>query len=48
MVANPDFVFPFSDEEMLARKHTIAECLSLYRAAYRLKAGQPTWGAVER
>ena len=48
VVANPDFVFPFSDEEMLARKHTIAECLSLYRAAYRLKAGQPTWGAVER
>ena len=47
VVANPDFVFPFSDEDLLARKHSVAECLDLYRAAYRLKAGQPAWGAVK-
>ena len=47
VVANPDFVFPFSDEDLLARKHTVAECLELYRAAYRLKAGLPAWGAIQ-
>jgi hypothetical protein len=41
IVADPDFVLPFSDEEMLARKHTVKECLELYRKAYSLQAGSP-------
>ena len=41
IVEDPEFVFPFSDEEMLARKHTVKECLDLYRRAYTLKTGCP-------
>ena len=41
IVEDPDFVLPFSDDDMLARKHTVKECLDLYRKAYALKNGSP-------
>ena len=34
VVANPDIAFPFTDEEMLARKHKVEEVLKAYRDAY--------------
>ncbi len=40
-MTDPNFVFPFSDEDMLSRKHTVKECLDLYRRAYSLKKGSP-------
>ena len=45
IVVNPDVKFPFTDEEMLARKHTIAEVLKVYRDAYALKADSPAINA---
>jgi len=45
VVVNPDIAFPFSDEEMLARKHTPAEVLKIYRDAYALKPGSPAINA---
>ena len=41
IVEDPEFVLPFTDEDMLARKHTVKECLALYRKAYTPKAGSP-------
>jgi len=41
VVVNPEVEFPFTDEDMLAGKHTVAELLAHYRAAYALKPGSP-------
>ena len=41
VVVNPDIVFPFTDDDMLSRKHTVTECLELYRKAYSPKKGSP-------
>ncbi len=41
VVHDPAFVLPFSDDDMLSRKHTAKECLDLYRKAYSLKVGSP-------
>ena len=38
---NPNVAFPFTDDEMLSRKHTVAEVLKHYSDAYTLKAGSP-------
>ena len=45
IVEDPDFVLPFSDEDLLARKHTVQECLDLYRKAYTPKADSPAVNA---
>ena len=45
VVVNPDFTFTYSDEDMLARKHTVKECLELYRKAYALKPDSPAINA---
>lgn len=45
IVENPEFVLPFTDEDMLARKHTVKECLELYRKAYAPKADSPAVNA---
>lgn len=37
VVTNPDVVFPFTDDEMLARRHTVAAILAVYRTAYTPK-----------
>jgi hypothetical protein len=39
VVVNPDVSFPFSDEDMISRKHTVAEVLDVYRKAYSPKPG---------
>jgi len=41
VVADPEVKFPFTDDEMLARKHTVAEVLAAYRKAYAPKKGSP-------
>lgn len=41
VVVNPGVSFPFSDEDMLSGRHTVAEVLKHYRAAYALKADSP-------
>ena len=41
VVVNPDVTFPFTDEEMLERKHTVAEVLDVYRKAYTPRTGSP-------
>ena len=41
VVVNPNVAFPFTDDEMLSRKHTVAEVLKHYSDAYTLKAGSP-------
>lgn len=40
-VTDPDFELPYSDEDMLARKYKVADCVALYRQAYSLKATSP-------
>jgi hypothetical protein len=45
IVEDPDFVLPYSDDDMLTRKHTPRECLELYRKAYSLTKGSPAIGA---
>jgi len=45
IVVNPDIQFPFTDEDMLARKRTPAEALKAYREAYALKADSPAINA---
>jgi hypothetical protein len=44
-VKDPEFILPFGDEDMLARKHTVKECLDLYRKAYTPKADSPVLNA---
>ncbi len=39
VVVNPDVAFPFTDEDMISRKHTVAEVLDVYRKAYSPKPG---------
>ena len=39
VVVNPDVEFPFSDDDMISRKHTVAEALGVYRKAYAPKPG---------
>ena len=39
VVVNPDVAFPFSDDDMLSRRHTVAEVLDFYRKAYAPKPG---------
>jgi hypothetical protein len=41
VVQDVQFEFPYTDEDMLARKYSVAECIALYRKAYALKAGSP-------
>ncbi|HUV38957.1 MAG TPA: hypothetical protein VMY39_05055 [Planctomycetota bacterium] len=41
VVENPTVEFPFTDEDLLARRHTVAEVLKVYRDAYAPKAGSP-------
>jgi len=45
VVVNPDVKFPFTDEDMLARKHSVDEILKVYRDAYTLKADSPAINA---
>ncbi len=45
IVVNPNVKFPFTDEDMLARKHTVAGILKVYRDAYTLKADSPAINA---
>ena len=45
VVVHPDVTFPFTDDEMLARKHTVPEILKVYRDAYTLKPGSPAINA---
>ena len=45
VVVDPDVKFPFTDEDMLARKHSVVEVLKHYRDAYTLKAGSPAINA---
>jgi len=45
VVVNPDVRFPFSDEDMIARKHTVSEVLDAYRKAYAPKPGSPATNA---
>jgi hypothetical protein len=45
IVEDPEYVLPFTDDEMLARKHTVKECLDLYRKAYTPKADSPVINA---
>jgi len=45
VVVNPDVTFPFTDEEMLARRHAVAEILKVYRDAYTLKPDSPAINA---
>ena len=45
VVVNPDVTFPFTDEDMLARKHTVVEVLAHYRKAYTPKPGSPAINA---
>jgi len=46
IVVNPEFVLPFSDDELLARRHSVQECLELYRRAYTPTAGSPAIDAA--
>ena len=39
VVVNPDVEFPFTDEDMISRKHTVAEALDVYLKAYAPKPG---------
>ena len=39
VVVNPDVAFPFSDDDMISRQHTVAEVLDVYRKAYAPKPG---------
>ena len=41
VVLNPNVTFPFSDEDMLSGRHTVAEVLAHYRKAYSPKRGSP-------
>src|SRR5690606_21040333 len=45
VVANADFELPYSDDDLLARKYTVAQALALYRAAYTPKEGAPVINA---
>jgi len=45
VVVSPEVKFPFSDEDMIARKHTVSEVLDAYRNAYAPKPGSPAINA---
>ena len=45
VIENTKFEFPYDDEDLLARKHRVADCIELYRKAYSLKAGSPAINA---
>jgi len=54
IVKNPNVKFPFSDEDMISRKHTVKEVLAVYRDAYSLlpdsparDAGDSSFGKVQ-